>query len=177
MNDTASPIAGTPVNPPQVRRLAGFSGDLDGLLAAWGLELLRVAPGEDIEGSYWGDEEAGLVGNRLLARPDTPIHSILHEACHYICMDRDRRGGLHTDAGGGYDEENGVCYLQILLGGELEGMGRDGMFADMDAWGYSFRLGSARAWFERDAEDALAWLQGHGIVDESGRPTGTMRDQ
>ena len=30
--------------------------------------------------------------------------------------------------------------------------------ADMDAWGYSFRLGSTRAWFERDAEDARAWL-------------------
>ena len=31
-------------------------------------------------------------------------------------------------------------------------------FADMDAWGYSFRLGSARAWFEQDAEDAADYL-------------------
>jgi len=29
----------------------------------------------------------------------------------------------------------------------------------MDAWGYSFRLGSARAWFENDAEDAIGWLK------------------
>jgi hypothetical protein len=31
--------------------------------------------------------------------------------------------------------------------------------ADMDAWGYSFRLGSTRAWFEADAEDAREFLQ------------------
>ena len=37
--------------------------------------------------------------------------------------------------------------------------GIDRAFADMDAWGYTFRLGSARAWFERDAEDAAAFLQ------------------
>ncbi len=30
----------------------------------------------------------------------------------------------------------------------------------MDAWGYSFRLGSTRAWFEGDAQDARAWLSG-----------------
>jgi len=28
----------------------------------------------------------------------------------------------------------------------------------MDEWGYTFRLGSARAWFENDAEDARAFL-------------------
>jgi hypothetical protein len=39
---------------------------------------------------------------------------------------------------------------------------------DMDAWGYTFRLGSARAWFEGDAEDAYAWLQREGIVDQEG---------
>jgi hypothetical protein len=32
----------------------------------------------------------------------------------------------------------------------------------LDAWGYTFRLGSARAWFERDAEDALAALAAPG---------------
>ena len=67
-------------------------------------------------------------------------------------MDAGRRRGLDTDAGGDYDEENAVCYLQILLADELPGFGRARMMADMDAWGYSFRLGSAQAWFERDAE-------------------------
>jgi hypothetical protein len=35
--------------------------------------------------------------------------------------------------------------------------------ADMDAWGYTFRLGSTRAWFEGDAEDALAFLAARGL--------------
>ncbi|MBY6205068.1 hypothetical protein [Halomonas denitrificans] len=133
------------------------------LLAAFGLDLVVGAVDEDIPGSFWGDEEAGLVGAQVHVRPDTPIHSILHESCHYICMDPRRRAGLHTDAGGGYDEENGVCYLQILLAEHIAGYGRDRCMADMDAWGYSFRLGSARAWFERDAEDAEAWLAERGL--------------
>jgi hypothetical protein len=40
----------------------------------------------------------------------------------------------------------------------------------MDAWGYTFRLGSARAWFERDAEDARTWLAARGLVDVAGEP-------
>jgi hypothetical protein len=34
---------------------------------------------------------------------------------------------------------------------------------DMDAWGYSFRLGSTAAWFEADAEDARDWLRERGL--------------
>jgi len=103
------------------------------------------------------------------------VHSALHEACHYVCMDDRRRLGLHTDAGGSYDEENAVCYLQILLADILPGVGRDRLLADMDAWGYSFRLGSARAWFEDDAADAREWLLGHGLIDAAGRPTWRLR--
>ena len=145
------------------------------LLAGYGLQVDTLPAGADIPGSYWGEPEAGLVGDRLLVRPDTPVHSALHEACHYICMDEMRRAGLHTDAGGSDLEENGVCYLQILLADALPGMGRTRMWADMDAWGYSFRLGSARAWFEADAEDALAWLQAQGLVDAGGQITGQRR--
>ena len=47
--------------------------------------------------------------------------------------------------------------------------------ADMDAWGYSFRLGSTRAWFERDAEDARAWLVEHGLLIAEGEPTWRSR--
>jgi hypothetical protein len=36
---------------------------------------------------------------------------------------------------------------------------------DMDAWGYTFRLASARAWFESDAEDALAFLFERGLIE------------
>jgi len=34
----------------------------------------------------------------------------------------------------------------------------------MDAWGYSFRLGSAQAWFEQDAEDARSFLVARGLL-------------
>jgi hypothetical protein len=150
-------------------------GSLEGLLAELGLSVDWVDAGAPIPGSYWGEAEAGLVGDRLLVRRDTPVHSALHEACHYVCMDAHRRAALHTDAGGDVAEENGVCYLQVLYADELPGMGRARMFTDMDAWGYSFRLGDARAWFEGDAEDAGAWLRSHGLIDESGRPTRRVR--
>lgn len=146
------------------------------LLSAYGLALRMVPPGQDIPGSFWGDEEAGLVGKELLVRSDTPLHSLLHEACHYICMDRDRRDGLDTDAGGDFDEENAVCYLQILLADFIDSFGQERMFHDMDRWGYTFRLGSARAWFERDADDALAWLVQHHLVDDQQRPNWTLRE-
>ncbi len=152
------------------------AGDgLAALLGRYGMVLEWVADGEAIPGSFWGDSEAGLIANRLLVRRDTPLHSALHEACHYVCMDQVRRSGLHTDAGGDYDEENGVNYLQTLLSDFIPECGRARMFADMDEWGYSYRLGSARAWFEGDAEDARAWLQRHGIIDGADRPTWALR--
>lgn len=135
------------------------TGELEKVLLAYGMRLIFQELNEQITGSFWGDEEAGLVSNALYVRPDTPVHSALHEACHYICMDEERRANLHTDAGGDYDEENAVCYLQILLAGVLDSMGMQRMFSDMDDWGYSFRLGSAERWFREDAEDALTWLE------------------
>ena len=145
------------------------------LLTRFSLELTLVGHGEEIPGSYWGDSEAGLKGEWLYARLDTPVHSVLHEACHYVCMSAERRAGLDTDAGGDDLEEAAVCYLQVLLAGELSAVGRARMLADMDSWGYSFRLGSTRAWFEGDAADARAWLERHGIVDAGGRVTGSLR--
>lgn len=151
------------------------AASLSEVLRRYGMELVRVADGEPIPGSFWGDCEAGLIGNQLLVRSDTPLHSALHEACHYICMDRRRRAGLHTDAGGDYDEENGVNYLQTLLSDYIPECGRDRMFADMDDWGYSYRLGCARAWFEQDAEDARLWLMQHGLIGHDSKPTWRLR--
>ncbi|MCW8925779.1 MAG: hypothetical protein OQJ84_05950 [Xanthomonadales bacterium] len=151
-------------------------GQLASLLSAYGLQLRSVGPDDEIPGSFWGDEEAGLIGNELLVRADTPLHSLLHEACHYVCMDRDRRDGLDTDAGGDHDEENAVCYLQVLLADFIESFGQERMFRDMDRWGYTFRLGSARAWFEHDADDALAWLVEHSLVDDRHQPNWTLRE-
>lgn len=141
------------------------------LLSRYGLQCVLLGADQAIPGSYWGESEAGLVGAQIYWRPDTPLHSLLHEAGHFICMDDRRREQLHKDAGGDYDEENGVCYLQILLADELPGVGRERMCQDMDAWGYTFRLGSARAWFEQDADDARAWLVERGVIDDAARPT------
>jgi hypothetical protein len=90
-------------------------------------------------------------------------------------MSPDRRSGLDRDAGGDDAEECAVCYLQILLAGELPPLGRKRMFADMDAWGYTFRLGSSRAWFEGDAADACIWLRVNGVIDETLRPTFNLK--
>ena len=128
------------------------------LLARFGLELVEVEPGEAIPGSFWGDAEAGIIGSRVYARSDTPLHSLLHEAGHLMVMPPERRAAVHTDAADTQRDEDAVCYLQLLLADELTGFGRERAFADMDAWGYSFRLGSARAWFGADAEDAAAHL-------------------
>ena len=128
------------------------------LLARFGLELVEVEPGEAIPGSYWGDAEAGIIGSRVHARADTPVHSLLHEAGHLMVMPPERRAAVHTDAGDTQRDEDAVCYLQLLLANALPGFGRERAFADMDAWGYTFRRGSAKAWFEGDAEDAAAHL-------------------
>jgi len=144
------------------------------LLRRFGLTLARVGDGEPIPGSYWGDPEAGLVGHTIHARADTPVHSVLHEACHVICMDADRRARLHTDAGGEHAEENAVCYLQIVLAGSLD-IPAQSICVDMDAWGYTFRLGSAYAWFTQDAHDARSWLLDHRLVTEAGEPMFKLR--
>lgn len=153
-----------------------YQQHLQKLLKPYGIEISQVEENETIPGSFFGEREAGLLGNQLLLRLDTPVHSALHEAGHYICMDNQRRTTLDTDAAGDYDEENGVCYLQILLSDYLPDIGKERMMLDMDRWGYSFRLGSAKAWFEHDAEDARQWLITHQIIDENNQPTWQLRE-
>ena len=143
--------------------------DAAALLAGYGLQLVRVADGEPIPGSYWGEAEAGIIGNTVYARADTPIHSLLHEAGHLIVLPPERRAQVHTDATDSVAEEDAVCVLQALLADALPGVGRTRILADMDAWGYTFRLGSAAAYVERDAEAAWHWLQARGLVDEARR--------
>jgi hypothetical protein len=144
---------------------------LELLLDRYGLGLRVVAPEEIIPGSYWGEREAGLIGATLYARLDTPLHSVLHESAHFICMTPERRAGLDTDAGGDDAEESAVCYLQVVLAQTLPNVSRERMCRDMDAWGYSFRLGSAATWFAEDADDARDWLIRHGLLDLQGGPT------
>lgn len=135
------------------------------LLARYGLQLVRVADGEPIPGSYWGECEAGIIGTDVYARADTPVHSLLHEAGHLIVLPPHRRAAVHTDATDSIEEEDAVCVLQALLGDALPGVGRARVLADMDAWGYTFRLGSAAAYFADDAGSAWQWLDARGLAD------------
>jgi hypothetical protein len=149
--------------------------ELTTLLGRFGLALRLLDDNEPITGSFWGEPEAGVVKRCVYVRLDTPVHSLLHEACHVICMDEARRARLDRDAGGDDAEEAAVCYLQILLADYLPGVGHDRLMQDMDAWGYSFRLGSSRAWFESDAADARAWLLGEKLLTSEGTPAFAIR--
>ncbi|VAW67788.1 hypothetical protein MNBD_GAMMA08-2705 [hydrothermal vent metagenome] len=144
---------------------------LQQLLEKYNLIIQRVEDHQKIPGSWFGEPEAGIIQNKLYVRNDTPVHSALHESCHYVCMDEPRRKKLHTNVGGDYDEENAVCYLSILLSDFIDGFGRERMLRDMDEWGYTFRLGSSQAWFENDAEDAFEWLVLRGIILSDSRPS------
>ncbi len=142
-------------------------GALDELVARYGLSLEWVTPGEPIPGSFWGDDEAGIIGETLYVRPDTAVHSALHEFAHIVCMDEARRAAAHTDAGSDDVEEEAVCYLQILMADHLKGFGRERALADMQAWGYTFRVGSPGDWFVRDADRAVEWLLNQGLVRQT----------
>ena len=137
---------------------------LRALLGPSGLRLHRVPPDAEIPGSYWGGPEAWLIGDTLFWRADTPLHSVLHEAAHWVCMTPPRRATLERDAGGDEAEESAVCYLQILWADVLPGTSAARVMSDMDAWGYSFRLGSAARWFHEDADDARQWLAAGGLL-------------
>ena len=150
----------------QVLRLGDIDHDaVTALLAGHGLNLVAVADDERIPGSYWGEPEAGVIADRVYARGDTPVHSLLHEASHLIVAGPERQAAIHTNASDCDREEDATCFLQIVLAGQLHDVGSERLMADMDAWGYSFRLGSTRAWFEHDAGDARARLVEQGIVD------------
>lgn len=135
-----------------------------------------IADDLPITGSFWGNPEAGVIGQRLFIRSDTPVHSMLHELCHIICMTAERRSKLNRDAGGDDLEESAVCYLQIVLADYLPGVGRLKLMQDMDAWGYSFRLGSTEQWFREDADDALRWLAQQRLVDSANKPQFRLRE-
>lgn len=156
--------AAAPTAADDVLRLRDIGCDAPrALLVHFELQLIEIAEGQPIPGSYWGDDEAGVIASGVYARPGTPVHSLLHEACHLIVLPRERRAEVHTNATDSVIEEDATCYLQILLADCLPGVGRERLMADMDSWGYTFRLGSTRAWFERDAEDARAFLEQRGL--------------
>jgi len=149
--------------------------DINRFLARFGLTAEWIAEGASITASFWGDPEAGIAGHCVFIRGDTPVHSMLHEVCHIICMSSERRKRLDRDAGGDDLEESAVCYLQIVLADYLPRVGRQRLMLDMDAWGYSFRLGSTERWFIEDADDAEAWLKAEGLLSPTNEPEFCLR--
>ena len=141
------------------------------------LELQEVPADKDIPHSFWGAPEAGRRQATLYARADTPIHSLLHEACHFICMPPALRERLDIDAGGSALEENACCFLQLLLSDYIPGFNQHIHLHDMNTWGYNFRLGSSSCWFYADSDDARDWLIQHKIVNETNQPTWNTRQQ
>jgi len=153
----------------------GWLKPVTDLLAGFSIEVRSVTAGSPIPNSYWGEPEAGLERMTVWVRSDTPVHSVLHEASHVMCMQEERRAQLQSDAGGDFDEENAVCYLQITLADQIPQLGSQRVMSDMDRWGYTFRLGSTQAWFMQEGAEAGAWLQRHGLLDASGHLTGRLR--
>jgi len=151
------------------------SDSIKELLSHYGIQINCSKFEAEIPHSFWGAPEAGRKINRLYIRGDTPIHSILHEACHYICMPATQRKQKNVDANGSAMEENATCYLQILLSDYIENYDRNQLMQDMDDWGYSFRLGSAHAWFNQDAEEVSLWLQKHQIINTKRKITWQLR--
>lgn len=145
------------------------------LLRRFGLEFRPVDTGRTIPGSFWGEPEAGILGEAVYARDDTPLHSLLHETAHLVCMTPERRAANRGDAGSDDLEEAAVCFLQIALADFLPAAGRSRLMRDMDAWGYSFRLGSTAKWFANDADDARRFLICRGLLTAGGVPTWSLR--
>ncbi|MDW3095430.1 MAG: hypothetical protein R8G33_07155 [Gammaproteobacteria bacterium] len=141
------------------------------------LTLEEVGRDEDIPYSFWGTPEAGRLQSTLYARQDTPIHSLLHEACHFICMLPNQRSNNSYDAGGSAIEENACCFLQIILSDYILGFSKAIHMHDMNTWGYNFRLGSTARWFYVDSSDASEWLMRQNIIDHHKQPTWRLRSQ
>jgi hypothetical protein len=161
----------------EIQRVSDLGeASISSFLARYDLTVEWLPSQARITASFWGDPEAGIAGQRVYVRDDTPVHSMLHEVCHIICMNSTRREHLDRDAGGDDLEESAVCYLQIVLADFLPAVGADRLMADMDCWGYSFRLGSTGRWFYDDADDARCWLIEKNLLTKTGQPVFRLRD-
>ena len=150
---------------------------LRSLFDRYQLNLEKVDINEEIPYSFWGAPEAGRFQATLYAREDTPIHSLLHEACHFICMPPDQRNQHTHDAGGSALIENACCFLQLVLSDHIPNFNKAIHMHDMNTWGYHFRLGSAARWFYADSDDASHWLIQHKIINDQHQPTWQLRTQ
>ena len=77
------------------------NGSIREVLNQFGLVLNCVASSTEIPYSFWGTPKAGRKYNPLFIHFDTHLHSILHEASHYVSMPQIRRSHDSHDASGG----------------------------------------------------------------------------
>ena len=110
-----------------------------------------------------------MIGATVYARADTPVHSLLHEAGHLIVLPPERRAArAYRRHRFGRRRRRGLRAAGRCSATRCRASAATRVLADMDAWGYTFRLGSARAYVEHDAADAWRWLREHGLVDAGG---------
>src|SRR3546814_11455545 len=108
----------------EVLRLRDIAfADAAALLARYDLHLEHVPDDAPIPGSYWGESEAGLIGTTVHAPSDTPVHSLLHKACHLIVLSPDRRAAVHTDTPASAEEEDAVALRHAMPGEAHPGRG------------------------------------------------------
>src|SRR5690606_36005409 len=87
---------------------------------------------------------------------DTPVHSMLHEACHLIVLPPERRAAVHTDATDSVAEEDATCYLLRRFRGATG-------FRPVE-YLQQVRVAKAREALEltKQSIDRIAWLVGYG---------------
>jgi hypothetical protein len=149
---------------------------LEPILMAYSMRIIELSENQHIPYSFWGESEAGRLRDTLYVRGDTPLHSVLHELCHYICMPNTERAKDLVDAAGSAAEENACCFFQIVLAGFIDSYDQSRLLQDMDTWGYSFRLGSAIRWYTEDAEDTRQWLIEQQVLLPNNQPTWQLRN-
>ena len=138
-----------PLSNDTVLQVSDVESDIvDQFLGRYGITLEVVPDAAPITASFWGEPEAGIVGRQVFVRGDPPVHSMLHEACHIICMSAERRDSLYRDAGGNDLEESAVCYLQVVLADSMVGVGRARLMClSCEFWGEYNTISIITGWF------------------------------
>lgn len=117
-----------------------------------------VVDGELIFGSFWGDEEVGIIGIIVYVCGDMLVYLLLYEVCYLIVLLLECCVVVYIDVIDLIEEEDVICYLQIVLVDVFLGVGCDWLMVDMDVWGYLFWFGLICVWFEQDVENVCQFL-------------------
>lgn len=138
--------------------------DVQCLFVVYGFWLYYVVFGELIFGSYWGELEVGIIVSNVYVCDDMFVYLMLYEVCYLIVLLLEWCVQVYIDVIDLVVEEDVICYLQIVLVGQLFGVGSQWLMVDMDVWGYMYWLGFMKVWFEQDVEDVKVWLVECGLL-------------